>query len=148
MSDRISIYFTSIHNFFFFLIFDKMADVGYLGCPKFTFDRISGNFRSIGHFGFQKFTFDRNSGHFRSIQNFFSGGHFGCPQITFERYTTFSFFNIMAAGGHFGWETMSIIELVRDLSIVNYQTCPSNACVKLEERSSNPSKVITLTTKL
>ena len=57
---------------FFLEIFDKMAAGGHFGCPKFTFDRISGHFRSIGHFGFPKFTFDRNSGHFRSIQNLFS----------------------------------------------------------------------------
>ena len=37
--------------------------------------------------------------------------------------------------------TMSIIELVRDIWM-------SNACVKFEERSLNPSKVIALTTKL
>ena len=52
-------------------IFDKMAAVGHFGCPKFTFDRISGHFRSIGHFGFPKFTFDHSSCHFRSIRNFF-----------------------------------------------------------------------------
>ena len=54
--------------YFFLEIFDKMAAVGHFGCPKFTFDRISGHFRSIGHFGFPKFTFDRNSGHLRSIR--------------------------------------------------------------------------------
>ena len=37
--------------------------------------------------------------------------------------------------------TMSIIELVRDIWM-------SNACIKFEERSLNPSKVITLTTEL
>ena len=37
--------------------------------------------------------------------------------------------------------TMSIIELVRDIWM-------NNACVKFEERSLNPSKVIGLTTKL
>ena len=35
---------------YFFLIFDKMADVGHFGCPNFTFDRISGHFRSIRNF--------------------------------------------------------------------------------------------------
>ena len=45
-----------------------MAAFGHFGCPKFTFDRISGHFRTIGHFGF-----------------FFFGGHFGCPKITFDR---------------------------------------------------------------
>ena len=69
---------------FFDFFFYKMAAGGHFGCPKFTFDRISGHFISIGHFGFPKFTFDRNSGHFRSIQNFFfrrpywmSENHFG-----------------------------------------------------------------------
>ena len=63
-----------------------MAAVGHFGCPKLTFDRISGHFRSIlniiyffeifdkvaavGHFGCPKFTFDRISGHFRWIRNF------------------------------------------------------------------------------
>ena len=32
--------------------FDKMAAVGYFGCPKFTFDRISDHFRSIRNFFF------------------------------------------------------------------------------------------------
>ena len=36
--------------------------------------------------------------------------------------------------------TMSVIKLVRDIWM-------NNACVKLEERSLNPSKVIALTTK-
>ena len=75
-----------------------------------------------------------------------AGGHFGCPQITFDRIS-----------GHFRsirififvltkWPpvaildgtTMLIIELVRDIWM-------SNACVKFEERSLNPSKVIALT---
>ena len=38
------------------------------------------------------------------------------------------------------WTTMSVIELVRDIWM-------NNACVKFEERSLNPSKVIALTTK-
>ena len=32
---------------FFVNFFDKMAAVGHFGCPKFTFDHISGHFRSI-----------------------------------------------------------------------------------------------------
>ena len=40
--DHISGHFRSIRNF---IIFDKMAAVGHFGCPKFTFDRISGHFR-------------------------------------------------------------------------------------------------------
>ena len=39
------------------------------------------------------------------------------------------------------WTTMLVIELVRDIWM-------NNACVKFEERSLNPSKVIALTTKL
>ena len=50
------------------------------------------------------------------------------------------FLDKMAAGGHFGLTTMSVIELVRDIWM-------NNACVKFEERSLNPSKVIALTTK-
>ena len=77
-----------------------------------------------GHFGCPKITFDRISGHFRSIRNCF----------------VFLIFDKMAVGGHFGWDDN-----------VNYRTRPrylmSNACVKFEERSLNPSKVITLTTK-
>ena len=66
--------------------FYKMAAVGHFGCPKMTFDLISGHFRSIhnfnfveifdkmaavGDFGCPKFTLDHISGHFRSIQIFF-----------------------------------------------------------------------------
>ena len=90
----------------FFKFFDKMASVGHIGCPKFTFDHISDHFRSIrnfflnylqngagAHFGCLKFTFDGISGHFRSIRNFFlnysykmaAGAHFGCPKFTYDR---------------------------------------------------------------
>ena len=34
----------------FFLNFDKMAVIGHLGCPKFTFDHTSGHFRSMCNF--------------------------------------------------------------------------------------------------
>ena len=124
-------------------IFDKMATVGHFGCPKFTLDRISGHFRSIGHFGFPKFTFDRNSGHFRSIR-------IGCPKITFDhsschfrsiRNFFLIFLDKMAAPAILDWTTMSVIELARDIWM-------NNACVKFEERSLNPSKLIALTTKL
>ena len=40
--DRISGHFRSIRNFIFLQMFYKMAAVGHFGCPKFTFDRISG----------------------------------------------------------------------------------------------------------
>ena len=86
-----------------------------------------------GHFGRPKITFDRISGHFRSID------HFGCQKFTFDRISGHSIFcfDKMAAN----YRTKSIIELVRDIWM-------SNACVKFEERSLTPSKVITRTTKL
>ena len=152
---------------FFLVIFDKMAVVGHFGCPKFTFDCISGNFRSIqifflkfftkwppadfffrrpfwksenhfwlhfwsiGHFGCPKFTFDGISGLFRSIRILIifkifdktaAGVHFGCPKITFDRISGhfrsisnffFEFLDKMTAGGHFGWDDN-----------VNYRTRP------------------------
>ena len=72
------------HNFYLCEFFDKMAAGGHFGCPKLTFDGISGNFRSYGkknkfclykmaagaHFVCPKLTFDHISGHFRSIRNF------------------------------------------------------------------------------
>ena len=76
-----------------------MAAGAHFGCPKFTFDRISGHFRSIRNFNFfghfDKMASDRISGHFRSIWNFIfffeifdkmaAIGHFGCPKFTFDR---------------------------------------------------------------
>ena len=81
-------------NFYFFIYY-KMAAGAHFGCPKFTFDRISGHFRSIwnffffnfdimvsvGHFVCPKFTFYWISGHFRSIRNVIIFGSFwqnGC----------------------------------------------------------------------
>ena len=89
--NSLSIAFLPISDRYTTLIFVKnnykMAAGAHFGCPKFTFDHISGNFRSIGHFGFPKFTFDGISGHFRSIQHFviFLGGHFCCPKIILDR---------------------------------------------------------------
>ena len=60
--NSLSIAFLAISDryatFFFLEIFDKMAAVGHFGCPKFTFDRISGHFRSIGHFGMHVSSFN------------------------------------------------------------------------------------------
>ena len=84
---------------------------------------------AVGHFGGPKFTFDRISGHFRSIRNF-----------NFLKILTNFFFTKWPAAILDG-TTMSIIELVRDIWM-------SNACVKFEECSLHPSKVIALTTKL
>ena len=51
----------------FLEIIDKMAAVGHIGCPKFTFDRISGHFRSIQNFiGFFRRPFWMSENHFRS----------------------------------------------------------------------------------
>ena len=132
-----------------------------------SFDRISGHFRLIGHFRFPKFTFDRNSGHsifwpfhfffrrpFWMSENHFGShlrliGHFECPKFTFDgiNFWPFQINTQLFLGGIFltKWPpaaildgtTMSIIELVRDIWM-------SNACVKFEERSLNPSKVIVL----
>ena len=101
---------------YFLEISHKMAAVGHFGCPKCTFDRISGHFRSIlnlffleifdkmaavGHIGCSKFTFDRISGHFRSIRYLYFFGNFFTKwppaEITFD--CIFSHFRSI---GHFG----------------------------------------------
>ena len=89
----------------FFWFFYKMAAGCHFGCPKLTFDGITGHFRSIrnfflnhkiaagAHFGCPRLTFDHISGHFRSIRIFLlfffykmaAGCHFGCPKFTFDR---------------------------------------------------------------
>ena len=59
-------------------------------------------------------------------------------QIDTELLFFFKFLDKMAAGGHFGLDDN-----------VSYRDIwMNNACVKFEERSLNPSKVIALTTKL
>ena len=72
-----------------------------------------------------------------------AAGHFGCPKITFGRISDHfrSIRNYKWPAAILDGTTMSIIELVRDIWM-------SNACVKFEERSLNPSKVIALTKKL
>ena len=71
-----------------------------------------------------------------------TGGYFGCPKITFDCISGFfNFWTKWPTAAILDGTTMSIIELVWDIWM-------SNACVKLEERSLNPSKVIVLTTKL
>ena len=77
------------------------------------------------NFGCPKITFDHSSCHFRSIRNFFF----------------WNFWTKWPPAAILDWTTMSVIELVRDIWM-------NNACVKFEERSLNPSKVIALTTKL
>ena len=109
-----------------------MATVGQFGYPKITVDRISGHFRSIRNFLYfytfltkWQWPFWMSENHFRS--------HYWAFQIDMEHF----FFEIFDKMG----TTMSIIELVRDIWM-------SNVCVKFEERSLNPSKVISLTTIL
>ena len=49
--------------------------------------------------------------------------HFWPFQMDTQLFLFFEILDKMAAGGHFGWTTMSIIELVRDIWM-------NNACVK------------------
>ena len=74
-----------------------------------------------GHFGYPKII----SGHLISIRNFIFFGNF---------WTKWPSAAILYG------TTMSIIEIVRD-------SWMSNAYVKIDKRSLNPSKVIALTTK-
>ena len=69
-------------------------------------------------------------------------GHFGYTKITFDRISGHfrSIRNFLIFFNKMDGTTMSIIELVRDILM-------NNACIKFEERSLNPSKVITLTIK-
>ena len=131
---------------------------GHFGCSKITLDRISGHFRSIGHFGYPKFTFNGISGYFRSIGNlivfkfltkllprpfWMSANNFRSHLWPFQIDTELFFLNLLTKWpppANLDGTTMSIIKLVRDIWMIN-------ACVKFEERSLNPSKVITPTTK-
>ena len=95
----LSILFLSISHRYatliFFEIFDKMADVGHFGCPKFTFDRISGNFQIDRPFWISEI-------HFRSIRNFFLNFLTKWPPVAILDGTK-----------------MSIIERVRDIWMSN-----------------------------
>ena len=62
----------------FFLTY-KMAAGAHFGCPKITFDRISGHFRSICNFFFDIF-------------DIMAAVHFGCPKLTFEQLYFFGKF--------------------------------------------------------
>ena len=73
-----------------------------------------------------------------------SENNFRSQFLPFQIDTQLFFFNFWTKwppAAIFDWTTMSVIELVRDIWM-------NNACVKFEERSLNPSKVIALTTKL
>ena len=139
---------------------DLFFSGGHLGCLKITLDRISGHFRLIGHFGCPEihfrwhfwpfqihselylfFKFFWQNGHWRpfwmSANNFWS--HFWPFQIDTQFFL--NCFTKWPPPAILDGTTMSIIKLVRDIWM-------SNACVKFEERSLNPSKVIALITKL
>ena len=62
-------------------------------------------------------------------------------QIDTQLFNFFNFWTKWPPAAILDWTTMSVIELVRDIWM-------NNACVKFEERSLNPSKVIALTKKL
>ena len=113
--------------------FDKMGAVGHFGCPKFTFDRTSGYFRSIGHFGYPKFTFNHKSGHFRLIQNFF-----WMSEKNFRtHFWPFQIDTFWQNGPQWPFWMGRQCQLSNSSEIFG--------CVKFEERSLNPSKVIVLT---
>ena len=86
-----------INTQFFFIFFYKMAALGHFGCPKFTFDHISGYSRSIQIFYFCNFF----------LQNgcrwpfWMSENHFRSHFWPFKIDTTF-IFDKMAAVHHFG----------------------------------------------
>ena len=74
-----------------------------------------------------------------------SENNFRSQFLPFQIDTKFYFFDFFLTkwppAAILDWTTMSVIELVRDIWM-------NNACVKFEERSLNPSKVIAPTTKL
>ena len=97
-----------------------MAAGGHFGCPKITFDRISGHFRSLSkfnffgnfwqngcrrpfwmseiHFGSHFWPFLTNTD-FWFVYKMAAGGHFGCPKITFGT-GTFDLISIHRISGH------------------------------------------------
>ena len=74
--NRISCHFRSIRNFFFWIFFTKwppapISDVRNSFLITFLQLYFVGKFlTAVDHFGCPKFTFDSISGHFRSIRNF------------------------------------------------------------------------------
>ena len=154
--DRISGHFRSIGHFVF---------------PKFTFDRNSGHFRSIQNFIFFPavildvwkslwiaFLTISDWSAILDVRNSLSMAFLAISvpygtlffkfltkwPYTFDTQLFFDFFlTKWPPAAILDGTTVSIIELVREIWM-------SNACVKFEERtcSLNPSKVITLTTKL
>ena len=91
---------------FFFEIFDKMAAVGYFGCPKFTFLAILDQYRFLFFFIF--------------FYKMAAGGHFGCPKITFDLisiyFTSIRNFNFVFKFLT-KWLTSAILDVRNSLSI-------------------------------
>ena len=87
----------------------------------------------VGKVGKRAFKFVGQNGHRRPF--WMSENNFRSQFLPFQIDTQLFFFEIFGQNGR-----QSVIELVRDIWM-------NNACVKFEERSLNPSKVIALTTK-
>ena len=89
------------------------------------------------------FLFFEQNGHRRPF--WMSENNFRSQFLPFQIDTQLYFFEFFwtkwPPAAILDWTTMSVIELVRDIWM-------NNACVKFEECSLNPSKVIALTTKL
>ena len=94
-----------INTKLFLKLFYKMATGAHFGCPRLTFDHISGHFRLIRNFiYFLNFLqngcrrpFWMSENHFRS--------HFWPFQINTKLF--FEFFYKMASGAHFGCQAIS-----------------------------------------
>ena len=93
----VSIAFLAISDWyatiFILEMFDKMAVVGHFGCPKFTFDRISGHFRSIWNYLFYLWQNGRRrtcwmfeNRVWLHLWPFQSIGHFGCLKFISDPY--------------------------------------------------------------
>ena len=100
--DHISGHFRSIRNFFLVNFFTKWPPAHF--CPFQTFFWFFYKMAGGAHFGCPKFTFDRISGHFRSIRNFFCCWHFwhnGCrwPFWMSEIHFRFLFFLFFLQNG-------------------------------------------------
>ena len=115
-------HFRSIRNFFF----DKMADVGHFGCPKFTFWPFQIDMQLYFCW---KFLTKWLPAAILDVPNSLSIAFL----VISDRYATCFWPPAAILNGM--TQTMSIIELLRDIWM-------SNACVKFEEHSLNPSKVM------
>ena len=108
-----------INTKLFFFLFYKMAAGAHFGCPKFTFDRISGHFRSIRNFNFF-WNFLQNGCRrpfWMSENHFWS--HFWPFQINMKLFILFFFTNWPPAPILDVWNWLSIAFLaISDLSAI------------------------------